>query len=287
MDDAKRDLPYPFNQDFSGVLRCQLPNSVETAAMLDAAVSLVRRNLGPGAERTMADFADADSVDRPVLRFISQQAVVDEVNRNGRFSRRVTANTLRYRWPCMGDFYADLLRFGQWELHYPGAHQDDIADATEQIIHGEDPVPAIHRLCDWAVKMRVGTPMFRLGGLAAVQAEGDPPIQAAIAEHHVRNEAAWDQYCVEFLKARHLKLRPGITLRMCVTLITALADGLTMRAITETDPATSRVIDYEAGRCLLSTGVLALIASCAEPEDQPGGQSLEEAAAALMERNSS
>jgi hypothetical protein len=274
MDDAKRHLPYPFNQDFSGVLRCPLPNSVETAAMLRAAVSLVKRNLGPGAKRPAED--------RPVLRFISQRAVVDEVNRRRWISRRMTANTLRYRWPCMGDFYADLLRFGQWELHYPGAHQGEIVGATEQIIHGGDPVRAINRLCEWDLRQRLDTPMTRLGGLAAVQAEGDPPIQAAIAEHHVRNEAAWEQYCAQFLEARHLKLRPGITLRTCVTLLTALADGLTMRAITEADPAASRVIDDEQGRCLLSTGALALIVSCTEPEDKPGGRSLEEAAAALM-----
>jgi hypothetical protein len=146
MDEEKRKLPYPFNQDFSSAnLRGLLPNSLVTATIMDAAIALVRRNLGPGANRKRTEPADPDSVDRPVLRFISQQAVIDEVNANGRFGCQATLNMLRYRWPTQGDFYADLFRFGQWESHYPGAHTDEIAEATEQIIHGDDPGARVDR----------------------------------------------------------------------------------------------------------------------------------------------
>jgi BetI-type transcriptional repressor, C-terminal len=269
MDDDKHDLPYPYNQDLSGVLRGQLPNSRVTAAIMRAVVQLVERNLGPGAGRTGA-----------LPRFLTQQAVVDEVNEKVRFGCQTTANALRYRWPNQREFYGDIFRFGQWESHYPGAHQDEIADATEQIIHGDDPVQAIHTLCDWDIRRRVSTPMSWLGLLAAAQAEGDPDIQAAIAEHHRENEAAWRRYCEEFLQARRLRPRPGVTLADCVTLLTALADGLTIRAIA--DPRASQASDRERGHCLLSTGALALITSCAEPDDQSDSRSLAQAAAVLM-----
>jgi hypothetical protein len=269
MDDDKDDLPYPYNQDLSGVLRGQLPNSRVTAAIMCAVVQLVQRNLGPGAGQAGS-----------LPRFLTQQAVVDEVNSNVPFGCQATANALRYRWRSQREFYADIFRFGQWESHYPGAHQDEIADATERIIHGDDPVRAIRTLCDWDIGRRLGTPMSWLGLLAAAQAEGDPHIQAAIAEHHRENEAAWMLYCEEFLKARRLRLRPGITLADCVTLLTALADGLTIRAIT--DPEATRAGDQERGHCLLGTGALALITSCAEPDDQSGGRSLAAAAAILM-----
>jgi hypothetical protein len=255
--DEKHDLPEPYNLDFSGILRCQLPNSRVTAAIMCAVVQLVQRRSGPVAG----------------LRFLTQEAVVDEVNRNVPFGCHATANALRWRWPSQRDFYADILRFGQWESHYPGAHTDEIADATEQIIHGEDPVRAIHALCDWDIRRRTATPMSWLGLLAAAQADRDPDIQAAIAEHHRENEAAWAAYCSDFLKARGLKPRPDVTLDDCVTLLTALAEGLTVRALTVSDHA-------RAGR-LLGTGALALIASCAEPADSDG-RPLEESAAAVM-----
>jgi hypothetical protein len=258
MDDEKRDLPYPYNQDFSGVLRCQLPNSRVTAAIMCAVVQLVQRRSSPVAG----------------LRFLTQEAVVDEVNRNVPFGCRATANALRWRWPSQREFYADIFRFGQWESHYPGAHTDEIADATDQIIHGDDPVRAIYALCDWDISRWMGTPMSWLGLLAAAQAEHDPDVQAAIAEHHRENGAAWRMYCAEFLKARRLRLRPGITLDDCVTLLTALAEGLTVRAIT--------VFGQTRGGRLLGTGALALIASCAEPDDQAEGLSLEQSAAAIM-----
>jgi hypothetical protein len=280
MDDEKRDLPYPYNQDFSGILRCQLPNSRVTAAVMCAVVQLVQRNLGPGAEQ-----ARTDPDDWSLLGFLTRQDVVDEVNANVGFGCHTTVNALRYRWPRWGDFYADIFRFGQTEWHFPGAHQDEIADATEQIIHGDDPVRAIQALCGWDVRRRLSTPMSWLGLLAAARAQGEPVIRAAIAEHHRENEASWKLYCEEFLKARRLRLRPGITLDDCVTLLTALADGLTMRAITETDPAAGQVSGRERSRRLLGTGALALIASCAEPEDEADGRSLKESATAIMTRN--
>lgn len=265
MDDNKADLPYPFNQDLSTVLRCKLPNSRETAALIQGAIQLAERILGQDPAGS-------------VLRFITLQAVIAEANENVHFGCMTTEAAHRYRWECQREFYADLFRFAQWQSHFPGAHTDEIAEATEEIIHGSSPVRAIHQLCDWDIRRRLETPTLQLGLLAIAEAEGDPPIQAAIAEHHRENEEHWRLYCEAFLKARHLKLRPGVTLGMCVTLLTALADGLTARAITDA----SSVFDGQRGCSVLSTGALALIASCAEPDGRADGLSLEDSAAAIM-----
>jgi hypothetical protein len=262
--------------------RRRVANDPVTIALLEAAINLVRRNLGPGAERKLLRPDDPDSVERPLFKFLAQQSIADEATRSSGF--HATTNTLRERWLHHRDFYADLCRYSQCLAHYPGGLQHEIADATQEIIDGCDPVAAIHRLSYWDLRRRRDTPMFRLGLLAAAQADGDPPVQAAIAARHQENESAWATYCQEFLQSRHLKLRPGITLQTCVTLLTALADGLTVRAITETGPASSQIIDDDRGRCLLSTGALALIASCTEPEGQGGdGLSLEESVTALID----
>ena len=265
VDDNKSDLPYPFNQDLAAVLRCKLPNSRETAALIQAAIQLAERILGQHPAGS-------------VLRFITLQAVIAEANKNVHFGCMTTEAAHRYRWDSQREFYADLFRFAQWQSHFPGAHTDEIAEATEEIIHGASPVRAIHQLCDWDIRRRLETPTLQLGLLAVAEAEGDPPIQAAIAEHHRENEAVWKLYCEQFLKARHLKLRPGVTLDMCVTLLTALADGLTARAITDA----GSIFDSQRGRSLLGTGALALIASCAEPDGRTDSLSLEESAAAIM-----
>jgi hypothetical protein len=252
MDDDKHDLPYPYDQDFSGLLRCNLPNSRVTAAVMRAVVQLVKGIFEPVADPK-----------KSLLRFLTQDAVVKEVKENVPFGCQATENALRWRWLHQREFYADIFRFGQAEWHFPGGHQEEIAGVTEQIIHGDDPVGAIRALCDWAIQRRVSTPMSLLSLLAVAEAGRDEDIRAAIAEHHRENAAIWKAYCEEFLRCRHLRVRDGITLDDCVTLITSMATGITMRAITDPEA----VFDSEQG-CLFGSGVIALIISCAEPDDQ-------------------
>ena len=67
----KQQLPFPYNQDLSKVLRhlnrrtpfgrAKLANDPVTAAYIAAATRLVRRHLGPGAERQQADCEDQET----------------------------------------------------------------------------------------------------------------------------------------------------------------------------------------------------------------------------------
>jgi len=104
----KQQLPYPYDQDLSKVLRGlnrrtpfgrrRLANDPVTAAYLTAAVRLIQRHLGPGATRTMADPEDADSICRPLLSFLSQRAIAAEVDHNPPpFHRLGRVSTMRER----------------------------------------------------------------------------------------------------------------------------------------------------------------------------------------------
>jgi hypothetical protein len=102
----KRQLPYPYNQDLSKVLRGLKRNPITrrrrqandpvTAAYLYAAIQLIRRHLGPGAIRTPGDAGEPDSVERPLPGFLTQRAVAAEVNHNpAPFHRAGSSSTLR------------------------------------------------------------------------------------------------------------------------------------------------------------------------------------------------
>jgi hypothetical protein len=285
----KQQLPYPYDQDLSKVLRGlkrralksrgKQANDPVTAAYLYAAVRLIQRHLGPGASRTPADAGDPDSIERPLLSFLSQRAVAAEVDHNpAPFHRMGRVSTMRERWPHQSDFVADVLRFGLWTVHYPARHHDEVADAKDEVIRGPDPVRGLHRLCYWDVTRLLETPMFRLNLVAAAEAEGDPVIGEAISGLHRDNGTPWKQFYEELLQARGLRLRPGVTLEECVTLLAALADGLALRALANPAP----IIDRDRRRCLLGTAALALIAGCLERADAGDGRSLEDVVRAVL-----
>jgi hypothetical protein len=289
----KAQLPYPYNQDFSGVLRDlnritlrgrgNLANDPVTAAFVAAADRLIQRHLGPRPAHPDAE--DLEPGGRLLQGFLSQRQVVAEMCQGPHpFPREGNLASLRDRWKRHSHFIADVTRFCLWEAHYPGAHQDEIAGVTDDIISGPDPVRAIRRLGYWDVKRLLSTPMFRFGLMAGAQAECDKAIREAIAGHHRDNGREWRRYCDEFLDARGLRVRPGISPDDCVTLLTALADGLTLRALADPGPGTgtARIIDHEKRFSLLGTGALALIAGCVEPSGSADGLTLEQAAARII-----
>ena len=261
--------------------RSRQANDPVTAAYLAAAVRLIQRHLGPGATRTLDDAEDPDSVKRPLLSFLSQRAVAAEVgNLPPPFHRVGSPSTLRQRWEPQSNFIADVLRFGLRPWHYPASHQDEVADAKDEVISGLDPVRGLNRLCYWNLTGMLETPMFRLGLIAAAEAEGDPVIGEALSG---RYSPLWKDFYEDFLRARGLALRPGVTLDDCADLLAAVTDGLALRVLA--DPG-APVIDRARRRCLLATAALALIAGCLERADHSDGLSLEEAVRAMVSERS-
>jgi hypothetical protein len=287
----KHELPYPYNQDLSKVLRGlnrrtsfsrrRLANDPVTAAYLAAAVRLIQRHLGPGASRRPADPDDQDSVERPVLGFLSQRAVAAEVSHNPPpFHRVGRVSTMRERWRHQSAFVADVLRFGLSASHYySGVREAEVADAVDQIVSGQDPVRGIHNLGSLMMARLLTSPMFRLGLVAAAEAEGDPVIREAISERHGEARPQWRKWCQDFLSSHDLRIRPGITIDDCIVLLSALADGLAMRALA--DPST-RALDNDGQRSLLSMGALALIVGCLQKSDRGESRSLELAVSDLL-----
>ncbi|MET7653988.1 hypothetical protein [Streptomyces sp. NPDC005486] len=117
-------------------------------------------------------------------------------------------------------------------------------------------------------------PAFRLGFAAMTSAEGDEVIGEAVSSSYTGFLEPWKEVYAALLEARHLQLRPGITLDDIANLIAVTIDGLALRSIG--DPS-SGLIDHERQRSLLGTMALAVIHSCLEPSESTDGMTLEDA----------
>jgi len=284
-------LPPPYNQDLSTVLRRldrrtpfsrqRLANDPVTAAYIAAGMQLIRRNLGPGAQRMLNDPEDENSIGRPLLNFLSQRAVAAEVaNNEDPFPRAGSTSTLRCSWRSHSDYIADLLSFGLWSYHEPALYDTRIGPDTERLIEGPDFVEAAHRLCYYDLTTVVGNPTFRLELVATAAAEGDEIIQGALTENHQGAMDPWKQVYEEMFRARGLRLRTGITLDDFAGMLAALASGYALRGIGEPN---SLIIDHERQRSLFGTAALGLLLGCVErDEDGPQGITVEDAVQELI-----
>ncbi|MFD8421644.1 hypothetical protein [Streptomyces sp. NPDC059668] len=288
---AKDHLPYPYNQDLSGVLRRmnrrtpfsrkRLANDPVTAAYVLAGMQLVRRHLGPGAQRVLNDPEDENSVGRPLLSFLSQRAIVAQLADNpAPFARAGTTATLRCSWRSHSDYIADLLGFGLWSLHEPASYDSRIAPDCERLIEGSEFVEAAHRLCYYDLTTLVDNPTFRLELIATAAAEGDEVIREALAANHHGAIEPWKQVYQEMFLARGLRLRPDVSLDDFAGMLAALASGYALRRIAHSG---SVGIDTEKQRCIFGTAALALLLGCAERGAEGGGAVDESVEAAVRE----
>lgn len=280
----KNQLPHPYNQDLSKVLthldrrtpfsRERLANDPVTAAYIAAAMRLVRRHLGPDPERIPVDPRDENSLARPLFSFISQRAVAEEVTNNpDPFPRQGSVSTMRSTWSSHSDFIADLISFAFWPGTRRDGFDDEMAAGAERLLEDPDVTQAVHDMAYLTVSDR-GSTTFRLGRVAMSASDGDKTIGDAIAESYEGLLAPWREVYTAFVKARGLRLRPGITIDDLANVLSALVDGVILRTLG--DPS-SALIDHDRKRTLLGTTTLALIYSFLEPAGNVSGLTLEQA----------
>ncbi|MBV9450750.1 MAG: hypothetical protein JO345_33155 [Streptosporangiaceae bacterium] len=104
-------------------------------------------------------------------------------------------------------------------------------------------------------------------------------IRDAISERRCEVGSTWRQWCEDFLRSRGLRLRSGVTIDDFIVLLSALADGLAMRALA--DPST-RALDHDGQSSLLAMGAFALVAGFLESADSEESSSLEQTVRVLL-----
>jgi hypothetical protein len=288
----KENLPYPYNQDLSAVLRRlnrvtkdakeRLANDGVTASFLLAGMRLLATHLGPQPQRTFLDPDDEKSLERPLLKLLSQRLIIAEMAKNpDPFAKVGAVSNLRSTWRSQSDYIADLLSFGLWSRHYVGVHADKIAELAEQLVMGTDFIEAVHELCYWDLCTLVDMPSWRLQMVASVMAEDDPVIGASLTQNYRDILKTWQPVHGQAIERLGVRLRPGISLDDLSCLFTALAEGLAFRMVADAD---ARVVDHERRRSLYGVGCLAIFASCTERADDPHTATMEEFTQAVIER---
>jgi len=289
----KQQLPYPFNQDLSDVLRHLnrrtvfgrkgLANDPVTAAYLAAAMRLVSQHLGPVSELEETETANGEEIDRSLLGFLSQRTVAAEVAHNpDPFVRLGSVPTMRSTWKSQSDFIADLLSFAFWPGYYPESYQEVRAVGAERLANGPDLAAAIEDLAYRVAAALDEMVSFRLQLIAIASAERHEVVRQALTDKYHRAKALWRQVYGEFLEARGLRLRPGITLDQLTDILTAMVEGTTLRGIG--DPAAG-VLDRVEHRSLIGTAALALLHGCLQPVESSDHRSVAQAVQDMADRS--
>ncbi|MDI3385104.1 hypothetical protein QIS99_02560 [Streptomyces sp. B-S-A8] len=281
---SKRELPYPYDQDLSGVLRhlnrrtrrgrSSLANHKVTAGFLAAGMRLLERHLGPGAGLPVTS-------ERLLLGPLSQRGVAAAFRANRPpFPRDGRAESmLRDRWDPHANFVVDLINFAVWKENYRPEFRAQRAGTLHRLVHGRsgtDFVRAVHDIGYRHAADGVESPSVRLGLTLMLAADGDEEVAQIVAGIYRDYLGSWKELYADVLRQRGLRLRPGLTLDDLADALSATNDGTTLRAVG--DPG-SGVVDHARGRSLMGTLALAVIHAFLEPDDDASGLTLEQAVA--------
>lgn len=282
----KRDLPFPYNQDLSGVLRNlrrrtpmgrrRLANSPETAAFLAAGMRLLDRHFGPGTQqRVNSEFL--------LLGPLSQRRVADEFHGNPPpFIRDGNGGSmLRDRWEPHSDFIVDLLNFALWRENYRPEHRKQRKANLRRLVRGPDFASAVHEVAHRHTAEGVDLPQVRLSLALMAAAEGDEEVRRIISAVYGDYLGSWKQLYGTVMRVRGLRLREGLTRDDLANVLSAANDGTTLRALG--DPGAG-VLGHDSDRSLMGLVALAVIYAFLETEEEASGLTLEQAVAARFDR---
>jgi len=243
--------------------RKSLANDELTREYLEAGLRLIDSQLGPGD--------GLDPEDRPLFRWLSQRAVIDEVGEGGRL--RGSEGSFRDRWPYQPDYIRDVLAYSLRGAHWRG-FLDSTADVRNALAEAEDAVRAVHDVGYEDLTATRRTPALRAQLIGAAMAERDEIARSMLQEMYRISTRAWLEAYEKTIAARGLKLRAGLTLEDVNFIMTATTEGMQLRLMVESDDG---VIDHEKRTSLLGTAALALIVACFDHFGD--GLTLEEAVA--------
>lgn len=234
--------------------RRELANDPTTKEFLAAGLRLLTGEHGEEAENE-----EGDARRRPFFDWLSVDRVTREAKRSG---NHVTENQHRYRWPSRDDYIEDLLAFSLADGHWPSS-QATSPEGRAELLEG-DFVDGIHEVAYLNLAEISENMAFKVGMIATAMAKDDPLILEASARTYDLLTKTWSQLYAETIEARGFTLRKGITLEEFTMLLTAVADGLSMRMLAQ---PTAKVIDHDARRSLLGKAALGMAIAFLDPGD--------------------
>jgi len=281
MRTGKESLPFPYDQDFASIVtrvkgkrastRAALVNSPKVAAYLRAGATLVERKLGvpdggdqavPGARKEYWSG----------ISFLTERAVIRAMEGNPPpFLRLRGEGAFRATWASHDDYLTDLLAFLFHAMNYDPQYGAGLQTRGDWLAQDPSFADAIDRASYHELQAICRMPLFRLQLIMVAGAGRDDGIHAAIANNYAGALEPWKKIYESTIAVRGLQLRLGVTLDELAAMLAAVTEGFAVRHLG--DPGAGILGDTPAGN-LLGKAALAILSSCLQAKDEPGGRPL-------------
>ncbi|WP_433306934.1 hypothetical protein ACQP2F_22130 [Actinoplanes sp. CA-030573] len=279
---GKKDLPYPYSQDFSGIVtrvkgvrestRAALVNSLKVASYLKAGANLVERHLG--APATSTPRSDGRKEYWSGLHFLSERALSREVaDLEPPFLRQRGTGPYRSTWASHDDYLNDLLSFLFHAMNYDPQYGAELETRGDWLATDENFVGAVDRAAYHEILAVCRMPLFRLQLIVCATADRNDGIHETIASNYAGALEPWAKVYEQTIASRGLRLRKGITLEQFTNILAAIIEGFTIRHMG--DPAAGILGDGDSEN-LVGMAILGMMNSYLERADEPEGPPLRE-----------
>lgn len=277
---GKKDLPYPYSQDFSGIVtrvkgvrestRAALVNSLKVASYLKAGANLVERNLG---RPDSAPSADGCKAYWSGLHFLSERALSREIAElEPPFLRQKGTGPYRSTWASHDDYLNDLLAFLFHAMNYDPQYGAELETRGDWLATDDSFVDAVYKAVYHELMAICRMPLFRLQLIVVATADRNDGIHEAIRNQYAGALEPWMKAYETTIAARGFQLRKGITIEQFANILAAVTEGFAIRHLG--DPG-SGVAGTEHDN-LAGMAILAMMSAYLEPVDEPSGLSLRE-----------
>jgi hypothetical protein len=276
---GKENLPYPYNQDFSGIVtrvkgvrestRAALVNSPKVASYLKAGANLVEQNLGACDWTAVVDTGRRQYWSG--LRFLTERALSREMeNLDPPFLRQRGDGPYRSTWASHDDYLNDLITFLFHAMSYDPQYA--AGEETREWIHDEeDFVDAIDRATFHELQAICRMPLFRLQLIMAATADRNDGVHDAIANSYAGALEPWMKTYESTFAARGFPLRQGVTIDQLALMLAAVTEGFAIHHLG--DPSAG-IVGKDPGDNLVGMAVLGILNSYLEPIAEPSGTTL-------------
>jgi hypothetical protein len=280
---GKKDLPFPYSQDFSGIVtrvkgvrkstRAALVNSPKVASYLKAGANLVEQNLC--ALDSIAPIGDGGR--KPYwsgLRFLTERALSREMESlEPPFLRQKGAGPYRATWASHDDYLNDLLTFLFHAMNYDPQYGAELETRGDWLSTDPSFVDAVDRASFHELQALCRMPLFRLQLIMVATADRNDGIHDAIANNYAGALEPWKKIYESTIAARGYQLRKGITIEQFTNILAAITEGFAVHHLG--DPGAGIVGEGPTDN-LVGMAVLGMMNSYLEPAGEPSGLTLRE-----------
>jgi hypothetical protein len=280
---GKKDLPFPYSEDFSGIVtrvkgvreatRAALVNSPKVASYLKAGANLVEQNLGaldstaPAGEGGRSSYWSG-------LRFLTERALSREMeDLEPPFLRQRGTGPYRSTWASHDDYLNDLLRFLFHAMCYDPQYGAELETRGDWLVTETSFVDAVDRATFHELLAICRMPLFRLQLIMVTTADRNDGLHDAISDNYAGALEPWKKIYESTIAARGFQLRKGITIEQFANILAAITEGFAVHHLG--DPGAGIVGDGPADN-LVGMAVLGILNSYLEPVDEPSGLTLRE-----------